>query len=746
MKKPSVGQSMDRVDGRLKVTGGARYFADHQLEGMLYAALVCSPVSCGRIKSIDAQKALRAPGVVDVVSHLNAPPVPGYKEENKNPKQGLKIFSDDRIYSNGQPVAVVVADTLERAVYAASLVDVLYSQEVHHTEMSANMDKAFQNNGMKDYLRGEADAWKKAAVTVDETYTIPLEVHNPMELAGIIAHWETPDKLTLYAKTQGVKSVQQTIKSLFHIPEQNITVHSQFVGGAFGMGLRVWPLEVATILAAKKIRKPVKLVITREEMFTLVGYRPNAVQQVSIGATADGKLTGIAHEAVAITSPYEDFTEGIVAMSKFMYACPNVYTKYQLVPLNMSTPVWMRGPGEATGAFALESAIDELAYKLKLDPLAFRILNHADTDPEKDLPFSSKYLKEAYQMGAEKIGWFQRNPEPRSMKEDDMLVGYGMSSGTFGAYRGKATAAGTLKADGTFVLQSAASDIGPGTATAMVQIAADATGIDPTKITFMLGESSYPDAPKQGGSSTVSTVGSAVNDVCKALQQQLGELAIAKLPAFKNATAADLVYEDGQLSLAADRSVKIAYHEILQQQQLPELRVTATSQSGEERKKYSMYSFSVHFAKVHVHPATGVVRIVHVVSVADSGTIVNSKTAASQMIGGVVGGIGMALTEEAIIDHRFGRFVNHNYADYHVPVNADTPPTDVLFINKKDPYINPMGAKGMGEIALIGFAAAVANAVYHATGKRVRDLPITPDKVMEVKNDIQSKLENKLSV
>lgn len=744
MKKQQTGSSMDRVDGRLKVTGGAKYFADHQLPGMLYAVLVCSPISKGAIGSINTTKALKAPGVQDVVSHLNAPPVPGYKAANPDAKDGLKIFKDNRIYSNGQPVAVVVANTLERAVYAASLVEVQYNQETHHTDMNASMNTAFQNNRMKDYVRGEADAWKKAPVTVDATYTIPLEVHNPMELAGVIAHWDTPDTLVLYSKTQGVKNVQETMKKLFQLPEQNITVHSEFVGGGFGMGLRVWPMEVATILAAKKIRQPVKLVITREQMFTLVGYRPNATQQLSLGATAEGKLTGITHTAVAVTSPYEDFTEGIVAMSKFMYACPNVNTRYQLVPLNMSTPVWMRGPGEATGAFALESAIDELAGKLHMDPLQLRILNHADTDPERNLPFSSKYLKEAYLLGAEKIGWSNRKAVPRSMQENGMLVGYGMSSGTFGAYRGKATVSATLKADGSLILQSAASDIGPGTATAMVQIATDVTGIDPTKIKFMLGESSYPFAPQQGGSSTVSTVGSAVTDACKALQQKLATLAISNSPAFKGAAPESMLFKDGQL-ITADQSAKLSYEALLQQQQLPEVSVTATSQSGEERNKYSMYSFSVHFTKVHVHPATGVVRIQHIVSVADAGTIVNAKTARSQMIGGVVGGIGMALTEEAILDHRFGRYVNNNYADYHVPVNADTPPTDVYFIDKKDPYINPMGAKGMGEIALIGFAAAVSNAVYNATGKRVRDLPITPDKVFDEKGYQQWKVENKMT-
>ncbi|MBO9727499.1 MAG: xanthine dehydrogenase family protein molybdopterin-binding subunit [Chitinophaga sp.] len=729
MRKQQTGQSMDRVDGRLKVTGGAKYFADHHMEDLLYAALVCSPISSGTIKSIDTTKALRAPGVADIVSHLNAPRVPAYQSAKAGDKNGLQIFKDDRIYSNGQPVAIVVANTLERAVHAASLVAVQYNQETHYTDMNASMGKAFQNNRMKDYLRGEAGAWEKAAVTHSATYTLPLEVHNPMELAGIIAHWTTPDTLTLWAKTQGVKSVQETIQELFQLPEQNITVHSQFVGGGFGMALRIWPLEIATILAAKKIRRPVKLVITREQMFTLVGYRPSATQQLSIGATAEGKLTGITHQAVAITSPYEDFTEGIVAMSKFMYACPNVDTKYQLVPLNISTPVWMRGPGEATGSFALESALDELAHKLKMDPLQLRILNHADIDPERNLPFSSKYLKEAYALGAEKIGWSARKPVPRSTEENGMLVGYGMSSGTFGAYRGKATVSATLKADGALILQSAAADIGPGTATAMVQIAADVTGMPPEKITFMLGESAYPFAPEQGGSSTVSTVGSAVTDACKALQQQLGTMAIAHIPAFKGSTPETIIYEDGYL-LPPNRENKITPEALLQQQQLPEVKVTATSQGGPERKKYSMYSFSVHFAKVLVHPATGVVRIQHIVSVADAGTIVNSKTARSQMIGGVVGGIGMALTEEAILDHRFGRFVNNNLADYHVAVNADTPPTDVYFINKKDPYINPMGAKGMGEIALIGFAAAISNAVFNATGKRVRDLPITPDKVL----------------
>ncbi|WP_143307043.1 xanthine dehydrogenase family protein molybdopterin-binding subunit [Chitinophaga vietnamensis] len=728
--KNAVGQAMDRVDGRLKVTGAAKYFADHQVDNLVYASLVCSAIASGRIKNIDARNALRAPGVIDVVSHLNAPPVPAYKQAAPDSKQGLRIFSDDRIYSAGQPLAIVVADTLERAVHAASLVNVEYEEAAHQTDITANLDKAFRNERMKDYSRGAEDTWKTAPVKLEAEYTLPIEVHNPMELAGIIAHWETPDKLTLWVKTQGVKSVQQTVKNLFQIPEQNITVHAPFVGGAFGMGLRMWPHEIATIVAARKLQKPIKLVINRDEMFTLVGYRPTAIQKIGIGATTDGKLTGITHEAIANTSPYEDFTEGITSLSRFLYACPNVNTRYQIVPLNLSTPVWMRGPGEATGAFALECAIDELAHQLNMDPLELRRRNHADIDPEKNIPFSSKHLKEAYEMGAEKIGWRQRNNTPGAMKENGWLTGYGMSTGTFSAGRGKASAAATFHADGSLVIQSATSDIGPGTATAMVQIASDTTGIAPTKIKFLLGESIYPEAPRQGGSSTISTVGSVVVDVCNALKNKLGELAISHLPAYKNVKAEELIFEDGYISTAANRSIRTPFQEVLQQQQLPSVQVNATSQAGDERKKYSMYSFSVHFTKLQVHPATGVIRLQHIVTVADSGTIVNSKTAGSQMIGGVVGGIGMALTEEAILDHRFGKFINNNYADYHVPVNADTPVTDVLFVNKKDPYTNPMGSKGMGEIALIGYAASVANAVFNATGKRIRELPITPDKLI----------------
>ncbi|RYZ46584.1 MAG: xanthine dehydrogenase family protein molybdopterin-binding subunit, partial [Sphingobacteriales bacterium] len=443
-------------------------------------------------------------------------------------------------------------------------------------------------------------------------------------------------------------------------------------------------------------------------MFTMVGNRPSAHQKIGIGSTKAGKLTGITHTAFGQTSVYENFTEGVVNMTKFMYDSPNVDTNYFVVPLDLGVPIWMRGPGEATGAFALESAIDELAYALKMDPLEFRAMNDPETDPDKKRPFSSKNIKEAYKLGAEKIGWNARKMMPGAVSENGWQTGYGVSIGVFNASRGRASVKGILKADGSLVLQSATSDIGPGTGTAMVLIASDIMKIPVSKITFELGDSSLPTAPSQGGSATLSTVGSAVNDVCVTLRSRIAELAAnSNMPATSN------------------------FIEVLTKNNLPMIEVEQTSQGSAEARNYSMYSFSIHFVKVKVHPRTGVTRVTKVVSVGDAGKIVSPKTARSQMVGGAVGGIGMALTEEAIIDNRYGRYINNNFADYHVPVHADVPEIDVIFIDKPDPIINPMGAKGMGEIALIGFSGAVANAVFNATGKRIRTLPITPDRVLE---------------
>ncbi|MES2448392.1 MAG: xanthine dehydrogenase family protein molybdopterin-binding subunit [Bacteroidota bacterium] len=697
----------DRVDGIEKVTGKAKYFAEFKLPGLTYGVLVPSTITKGKITAIDIKAAKNAPGVLDVLSHLNKPSAAGYEAGGGSP---MKIFYTDEVFFNGQPVALVVADTFERATYAATLVKVTYDKAAFNTDFKKSIADASvaKKQGQPPYVRGVADAYKTAEVKIEQTYEMPVETHNPMELHGIIADWRTNDQVTVYAKTQGVKAAQATIANVFKIPQENIQVKSEFVGGGFGMALRTWPLEIATIMASKQVKRPVKLVITRDQMFTMVGNRPAAYQKIGLGATKDGKITGITHTAFGQTSTYENFTEGVVTMSKFMYASENVNTNYYVVPLDMSVPIWMRGPGEATGAFALESAIDEMAHALDMDPLEFRIKNDPETDPMKNIPFSSKNIKEAYKLGAEKIGWNNRKNKPGSITEGPWKIGYGVSIGVFNASRGRATVKGILNANGSLILQSATSDIGPGTGTGMVLIASRLMNIPVEKITFELGDSSLPPAPSQGGSTTLSTVGTAVNDVCVSLKATIAELAAN-----------------------ANMSTTSNFVEVLKKNNLPMIEVTKQSQANQQGKEYSMYSFSIHFVQVKVHNLTGVVKVSKIVSVGDSGKIISPKTARSQMVGGAVGGIGMALTEEALLDNRYGKYVNNNFADYHVPVHADVPEIDVIFIDKPDYIVNPMGAKGMGEIALIGFAGAVANGVFNATGKRIRSLPITPDKVLE---------------
>ena len=733
---------ISRVDGRAKVTGAARYSADRKLNGLVYEFLVGSTIAKGRIKSIDSKAALKLPGVLDVITWQNAPKVPGYqtgKDPAKPPTAGqpLRIFYNDEISYYDQPIAMVIADTYERVLHAAKLVKAQYTSEAFETDLEKNLSKGKIPTGprFEDYKRGEKDAYKTAAFTLEEEYYHPIDVHNPMEPGSIVAVWEEKDRLTVYTKTQGVESTQNSLKDAFKLQAENVTVHSEYVGGAFGMALRTWPYEIAAVIAAQKVGKPVKLMLHREQMFTNVGYRPATMQKIGMGATADGVLTGILHEANANTSSYEEFTEATVNLSRFLYACPSVETRYKIVPLNICTPIWMRGPGEATGSFALESAMDELAFKLNLDPLEFRVRNHADTDPEKKLPWSSKFLKECYQLGADKIGWKNRKLQPRSIKEGDWLVGYGMGTGSFGANRAVATITAKLQPGGKLLLQCSVNDMGPGTATMMTSAASELMGLAPERITIEMGNTKLPPGPMQGGSNVTSTVGSAVYDVVAALKEEIAKMLGKNGSPFlasgePTVKPENLEFSADGVALKGRSSVRTSYTDLLQQNNLTSLDLTKESKG--KQQPYSMYSFSVHFIKLRVHPPTGRIKIDHVVSCADAGTIVSAKTAESQLIGGAVGGIGMALMEDMVIDHRFGRPINNNLADYHVPVNADIPIVDVLFAHKKDPYTNPMGSKGIGEIALIGVAPAVANAIFNATGKRIRSLPITPDKLLEV--------------
>lgn len=731
---------IDRVDAKEKVTGTAKYAAEYHFPGLVYGVLSTSSIARGTITTIDTKSAERAPGVLSVITHNNIPDIPMYQTTTDgakipDTKKGFKVFSDNVIRFSGQPIALVIADTFERATYAASLIKAQYKKEAHRTnlEIESKTGKSLEGNAYKDYVRGTADAWKAAPVTIEAEYKIPIEVHNPMEMHALTIVWEGSEKVTVYDKTQSLKDTQKNIMQLFGLKEESVRIISKYIGGAFGSAFITWPHAVAALIGARKIGRPLKVSLTRDQMFTMVGYRPETFQKIGIGAGRDGKLIGITHEAIANTASYQEFTEGIVNISRSLYASPNVNTRYKVFPLHLSQPTWMRGPGEATGTFALESAMDELAFELNLDPIEFRLMNYAETDPEKNRPHSSKFLKECYQLGADKIGWKARSLQPRVNKEGEWLAGYGMGTGVFVAWRGGAKVAAKFTADGSLTLQTAVTDMGPGTATSMTQLASKVLGLPVNKINFELGDSNYPPGGVQGGSGTTSTLGTTVNNACESLKKKLVELAkdnsIFHTENIHIVKMEDVVFENGYMVLATDRTRKISYSDILKGASLPHLEILEESK-GYGDNKFTTYSYSVHFVKVLVHPATGVVRVSKAVTAVDAGTIVSPKTATSQVIGGVVGGIGMAFMEEGIIDHRYGRWVNNNFADYHVPVHADVPQIDVLFVNKPDPVLNPMGSKGMGEIALIGFPAAAANAVFNATGKRIRNLPITPDKLI----------------
>jgi xanthine dehydrogenase YagR molybdenum-binding subunit len=734
-------KDLDRVDGKAKVTGAAKYAAEYDFPNLAYGVIAGSTIANGSILAIDTQKAVQAPGVLAVITHLNLPKPPGYKPppddgKSQPPKKEYKVFADNIIRFNGQPIALVIADTFERAVYAASLIKSQYKKEEPHTNFDVERKTGKPLEGgddFKDYVRGDADAYKKAPVKIEAEYSIPIEVHNPMEMHAVTVVWEGDDKVTVYDKTQSLMDAQKNIMDLFNLPQKNVRIISHYIGGAFGSAFNFWPHTAAAVIGAKKIGKPLKVMLSRDQMFMLVGYRPQAVQKLGIGAREDGTLLGITHEADAMTASYQTFTEGIVNISRTLYTCPNVNTRYKVYPLNLGVPTWMRGPGETTGTYALECAIDEMAYAVNMDPLEFRLLNYSETDPEHNRPHSSKFLKEAFQLGADGIGWKDRNPKPRSMKEGDLLAGYGMGTGVFIAWRGGASVGVKFLSDGTLILQSAVTDMGPGTATAMTKLASDKFGIPADRIKFVMGDSNLPPGIFQGGSGTTSSLGTTVNNAAVTLKQKLTELAkqatIFHTEKIHEVDLKDLVFENGYMMLASEPSRKISYTEVLKYAGLPQLEITEKSE-GSNDNKYTSYSYSAHFVKVLVNPATGVVTINKIVSAIDAGTIVNEKTARSQVIGGVIGGIGMALMEEGVIDHRYGRWVNNNFADYHVPVNKDVPHIEALFVNKADPVLNPMGSKGIGEVSMIGFPAAVANAVYHATGKRIRELPITPDKVI----------------
>lgn len=722
-----------RVDGRAKVTGKATYIAEFRFPKMAYGYLVHSTVARGRIASINAEEAAKQPGVLKIFTHLNAPKLAVQmpdEEFGTNSRQFYALTTDQILFS-GQPVGLVVAETFEQARHAAGLVAITYEQRPPSTDLSKVADKGFAS-GRPRPDRGTPDAaFASAEVKVEAEYTIPIEHHNAMEPHATVANWDG-QVLTVYDKTQGVDGVKNYLSTSFGIDKSKITVLSPFVGGAFGASLRPTPNTLLATMAAIDMKRAVKVVYARRQLATAHGYRPASIQKIKIGAAKDGKLTSIIHEAVHNTSAYENFSEDLVGISRTLYACPNVKTDAKIARTDMQTPLWMRAPGTVSGAFALESALDELSYKLGIDPLELRLINYAEKDPDTGRPFSSKELRECYRQGAEKFGWKDRKPQPRSMQDGRFMVGWGLATGTWGAFLAPSSARVTLKADGTVLVESGTTDIGPGTYTTISLIASRQLGIPLDKITFKLGDSNLPSAPSQGGSITTASVGSAVQECAQIVQKDLIDIESRREGSiFSGVAFENVVFENGKVSIKGRSDTGMTIAEILNRNNLGELKAEHTTRPDYgERGKYATASHGAQYVEVKVDEDLGLVRVTRVVQATAAGKIINPKGAHSQEMGGVVWGIGMALMEHTEIDHRIGRIMNPNLAGYHVPVNADIGSIETIFVPEEDKIVNPLGAKGLGELGLVGIPAAIANAIFHATGRRVRDLPITPDKLI----------------
>ena len=729
-----IGTPTSRIDGHAKVTGAAKYAGEHNVDGLAYAAVVASTIAKGRVARFDLSEALRVEGVLDILTHENRPPMARSTSAWKDdvaPEQGtpFRPLYDDKILFNRQPIALVLAEEWEIARFAASLVRVDYKPEPFATDLFAERGTAVTVE-KPEKPRGKADkAFAAAAVRHEAEYFIPIEHHNPMELYASTAVWEDGGKLTVYDKTQGVQNVQRYLCGIFNMKPDDVRVLSPYMGGGFGSGLRPQYQVVLAVLGAKALRRSVRLVLTRQQMYGL-SYRPASIERLALGAKRDGTLDAITHEAIAVTSSYEDFSRNDTGWSGLLYKSEHAKYGHRLARLDLPTPSDMRAPGAATGVHGLECAMDELAVALKLDPLELRLRCYSDRDQHDDIPYTSKKLRECYRQGAEAFGWHKRNPEPRSMRDGTELVGWGMASGVWEALQMPTAARIVLTANGHAEVACSFSDIGTGTYTIAAQVAADELGLPLDNITVKLGDSSLPQAPVEGGSwgaaSVVHAIAKTAGDVRKELLRAAKTMPNSPLAATKPESVALL---DGKLVDANDPGRAASIADVMRHARLDRIERESTN-SFKEDNSHARNTHSAIFAEVKVDEELGVIRVTRVVSAVAAGRILNTKTARSQILGGVVWGIGMALHEETLIDHAFGRIMNANIAEYHVPVNADIHDIQVIFVEEPDELVNPMGIKGVGEIGIVGVAAAIANAIYHATGKRVRDLPITLDKVM----------------
>ncbi|MGA8026986.1 MAG: xanthine dehydrogenase family protein molybdopterin-binding subunit [Bryobacteraceae bacterium] len=734
-----IGKPIDRLDGREKVTGAAKFAAEYPLENLVYASLAYSTVAKGTIKSIDTGEAEKAPGVLSVITHKNAPTMknpPLFNPRGGSDAAGSKanVVNTDEIFWNGQPIAVIVADTLERAEHAASLVRVEYNEAPASTsfeEGKARLEIPKTVMGEEtEVSQGDAEeALRSAKFKVDGVYTTPRYNHNAIELHATTAVWNG-EKLTVYDASQFVRGVADSLAKMFSVDKDNVRVLAPFVGGGFGGKGSMWGHVQLCVLAAKVVDRPVKLVLSREGVYRIVGGRTPSEQRVALGADETGKLTSLIHTGITATSTTNDFPEQFSFPARHLYATESLFITQSVMRLDTTPNTFMRAPGESIGTFALESAMDELAYELRMDPVELRLRNDPERDPAKGMEFSSRHVKEAYRLGAEKFGWSNRPAQPRSLRDGKWLIGQGVATAFYPAYRFPAAASVRINADGTAVVQSGAQEMGMGTATVQTQHAAERLGLPMEKVRFDYGDTRLPQAPVAGGSNQTISVALAVQQACEKLEREL--LSLAKKDP-KSPLASSHFDEvracDSGLFRRDKPETGESYVAILAR--LKQDFVEAEAESGQpfEMQKYSMGSYGAQFCEVRVNEQSGEIRVSRWVGSFDTGRILNPKTARSQFMGGIIMGIGMALTEETLFDERAGRIVNPTLAEYHLPVNADVPKIETYFLDIPDPH-TPLGARGIGEIGITGVAAAAANAVYHATGKRIRSLPITLDKLL----------------
>lgn len=740
---PNVGSPRNRVDGFAKVTGGAKYAAEFVAPDLAYGYVVSSAIARGRIARIDTRAAEGIPGVVKIFTHENRPRTAwfshSYQDEVAPPGTPFRPLYSDEISYSGQPIALVVADDFEVARYAASLIDVEYEAESHETDLRVVRAKAYvppkKRSGITPPPKPRGDAMKaysEAPARVWAEYSIATEHHNPMEPHATTVVWQGGGKITIHDKIQGVMNTQGYVASVFGLAKDDVHVISPFVGGGFGSGLRPQYQLFLAVMASLDLERSVRVELTRDQMFTFV-HRPETINTVGLGAKPDGSLLAMKHDAVAVTSRFEDYQEVVVNWSGLLYHAENVELTYKIAQVDTYTPGDMRAPGAPLGTFAIESAMDELSYTLGIDPIELRLKNYTERDENENKAYTSKELRACYQLGAERFGWAKRNSEPRSMREGRELIGWGMASGVWEAQMNKTSARAILTIDGKLEVASATADIGTGTYTILTQIGADALGIPMEDVTARIADTTLPPSPVQGGSWTAASAGSAVDAACKMVREELfGYARKMSGSPLKDAKIEQVAFTNRRIEMMNDPSRFVTFEDAMRAGGVDHIKAEDTVKpSKTNQMSYSAYTHAAVFAEVRVDEELGVIRVTRIVNAVAAGRIINPKTARSQIVGGAVWGIGMALHEETFTDHNLGRFMNHNFAEYHVPVNADIHDIDVIFVEEHDDKASPIGVKGLGEIGIVGTAAAIANAVYHATGKRIRDLPITIDKVLK---------------